>query len=214
MKRAACLALAFALAPVAAEASSFKALPALEGQATPLKLRVLRYSGGTNGELAVEVQNPTDQSQTFVARGLYFVPEGDPDKAPQRLGAAGPFEWQDAQQKAHSGSELKLRPKQTLRLKLQVFCIDSHRASPTAEHSFRLGSARLPRELAQDIDRKAKEAVTRNRGDFKAAPAKSEIQQEVWSTRNKKWVPLEGERKNERPAPSKTHPVRHQRITE
>ncbi|HEY3355862.1 MAG TPA: hypothetical protein VGQ83_21595 [Polyangia bacterium] len=192
-------------------------LPPLEGGSSRLQMRVLRYTGGVNGEMVVEVQNAGPRPETFTAQGLYFVPEGDPDKAPQRLGAAGPFQI-DGQQGA-AVDKLPLPPGAKAQVRLQVFCIDSHRSSPTADHTFRLGKERLPRELRSEIEGKAKAALGRHGGKMPAA--KAAIQSEVWGARDKKWIRLDGERRQEknaspaprpqRPYPHK-HPVQQRRI--
>ena len=153
-------------------AGAYAPLPSADKQASGLQVRVVRYTGGTNGEMLVEVKNPTARPVSFSAEGLYFIPEGDPEKAPQRLGAAGPFlvqregTWKSAQ-------ALPLAARTAARLRLQVFCIDSHRASPTAQHAFRLAAQRLPKALRAEIEGGAKRAL----GQYRAMPAaKSAIQ--------------------------------------
>jgi len=101
-------------------------------------------------------------------------------------------------------------------VRLQVFCIDSHRGSPTAQHSFHLGAKRLPKQLRTEIDGKAKEALSRH--GFKMPAAKAAIQSEVWQARDKNWIKLDGERKQEKgprgtyqaPRPIHRHPMRIQ----
>ena len=171
-------------------------LPALAGGQSTIQLRIIRYTGGVNGEMVVEVQNTGSKTETFNAQGLYFVPEGDPDKAPQRLGAAGPFVLEGKNEKPLD--QLPLAPRAKAQVRLQVFCIDSHRSSPSASHSFRTGKDRLPRELRSEIDGKAKAALRQHGGKMPAA--KEAIQSEVWGARNKKWIQLDGERKNEKNA--------------
>jgi hypothetical protein len=176
-------------------ADGYGPLPTLDGSRSPLQMQIVGYRGGTNGEMVVKVRNPTAQPEIFTAHGLYFVPEGDPERAPQRLGAAGPFvvlsggEWKPAK-------ELPIPPLGEAELRLQVFCIDSHRASPSPANAFRLGSKRLPKTLRNEIEGKASGAIMRARGDYKAA--KSAIQSEVWGARDKKWIELDGERRNEK----------------
>jgi hypothetical protein len=56
----------------------------------------------------------------------------------------------------------------------------------------------MPKELATTIDNRAKSAAKKY--DSEAQPyaaAKSEIQSEVWRSRDSKWVPLDGEGKQE-----------------
>jgi hypothetical protein len=177
-------------------------LPALEGARGNLAVRIIRYTGGVNGEMVVEVQNHGSKAEVFSAQGLYFVPDGDPDKAPQRLGAAGPFQI-EGQGQPRVLEKLPLAPKAKAQVRLQVFCIDSHRGSPTAQHSFHLGKERLPKQLRNEIDTKAKAALSQHGGRMPAA--KAAIQSEVWQARDKKWIKLDGERKQEK-GPSQMHP--------
>ena len=73
--------------------AAFQPLPPEPGaKPTGLTVRVVSYNGSTNGAITVEVKNPTATEQEFTAAGLFFVPAMDPDKAPQRLGAVGPYE--------------------------------------------------------------------------------------------------------------------------
>ena len=74
-----------------AQAQTLKRVPALDGKAQPLTMRVVAYDGSTNGRMIVEVVNTGQQAETFIADGIYFVPGGNPEMAPQRLGAAGPI---------------------------------------------------------------------------------------------------------------------------
>jgi hypothetical protein len=171
-------------------------LPTVEGKRTSLKVQVVRYTGGVNGEMIVEVQNTGTKPETFTAQGLYFVPEGDPDKAPQRLGAAGPFVIDGQGDKPLE--QVQLAPKAKAQLRLQVFCIDSHRASPSASNGFRTAKDRLPQQLRQEIDSRAKAALKQHGNKMPAA--KAAIQSEVWGARNQRWIQLDGERKNERNA--------------
>jgi hypothetical protein len=188
-------------------------LPALDGARTNLSVRIIKYTGGVNGEMIVEVQNQGSRPEVFSAQGLYFVPDGDADKAPQRLGAAGPFQVV-GQGQPRALERLPLAPKAKAEVRLQVFCIDSHRSSPTAQNSFHLGKERLPKQLRVEIDGKAKAALGQHGG--RMAPAKAAIQSEVWQARDKKWIKLDGERKNEKgprseyqpaPRPIHRHPI-------
>jgi hypothetical protein len=162
-----------------------------------LEVRAIQYDGAVNGRLHVQVRNPAKTAQKFSAQGLYFVPEGNPDTAPQRLGAVGPM------QIANDGkevSEVDVAPGATLEVVLDVFCIDSHRPSPSPQNSFNIGAKRMPRELAQTIETRADAAVAAERAQGKAAPrpaAKSAIQGEVWRSRDSKWIELDGEGKQE-----------------
>src|SRR5262249_13202214 len=66
---------------------TFRAVPDAK-----LDVRAVQYDGSTNGKLVVQVKNNGKSAQKFSAQGLYFVPEGNPDSAPQRLGAVGPMQ--------------------------------------------------------------------------------------------------------------------------
>jgi hypothetical protein len=162
-----------------------------------LEMRAIQYDGSTNGRLHVQVRNPGKTAQKFSAKGLYFVPEGNADTAPQRLGAVGPM------QIANDGkeiSELDVAPGATVEVVLDVFCIDSHRSSPSPQNTFNVGVKRMPKELAQTIEQRADKAVDAARADGNAAPrpaAKSSIQGEVWRSRDSKWIELDGEGKQE-----------------
>lgn len=177
-----------ALAVVTA-ASSFDPVPGGNG----LQLRIVKYEGSTNGGMTIEVTNPTANEQTLSAQGLYFVPQGDPETAPQRLGAVGPM-------RLHQGDErretMKLAPGAAMTMTLDVYCIDSHRSSPTSQTPFRVAKDRLPQPLAKAIDTNAREKAGRFGGVY-APAAKSAVQSEVWRTRNEKWIQLDGEGKQE-----------------
>ncbi len=105
-------------------------IPGLQaGQPSGLKLRIVKYQGDTNGSMLVDVVNDEPVPQPFVATGLYFVPKGDPETSPQRLGAAGPFDVVGAKG-ASPKDQLIVAPGATVRLELQVFCIVTPRRSP------------------------------------------------------------------------------------
>jgi hypothetical protein len=174
-----------------AAAKNFVALPALDAGGSDLKIRFVRYTGGTNGEMVVDIKNGTRKAQSFNAEGLFFVPDGDPEKAPQRLGAAGPFRAQAG--KAWKESEkIQVAAGQTRRVHLQVFCIDSHRSSPSASHTFSIAKKRLPKKLRQKIVTGTKGLIKNHKGDTKKA--KSAIQNHVWKSRDADWIELQGER--------------------
>jgi hypothetical protein len=168
--------------------TKFKAVPGAS-----LEIRATTYDGSTNGTLTVEVRNPSKTAQKFIATGLYFVPEGNPDQAPQRLGAVGPM--QITQGDAKEKTELVIAAGATVEVKLDVFCIDSHRASPSTANVFNVGVSRLPKELAATIEGRADAAVRAKRAPRPAA--KSEIQSEVWKSRDAKWIQLDGEGQQE-----------------
>jgi hypothetical protein len=161
------------------------------GPPAGVSLRIVKYDGATNGVLQVEVKNTRDETTQFSARGLYFVPQGNPNEAPQRLGAVGPFSV-----KTERGWErresLALPPGATARLKLDVYCIDSHRSSPNSSTAFRVANDRVPEKLANDIANDA-EGAARGYGGVSAPAAKSAVQSQVWKNRDKKWIKLDGE---------------------
>ena len=91
------LALALALVPSLAFASDFIPLPEVGGKNKQIEIRFVRYTGGSSGKMIVDIRNKSPKRATFKAKGLFFVPQGDAERAPQRLGAAGPFETQGQQ---------------------------------------------------------------------------------------------------------------------
>lgn len=186
--------LAALAAPAAAAAPLVVPVPAIEGQpASHLKARVVAYSGHTNGDITVEVTNTGATAETFLAQGLYFVPEGPANEAPQRVGAVGPIlpEGATARQ-AH----LEVPPGARVKVHLDVYCIDSHRHSPSPSTQFNLATTRMPRELAGQIAHDSGEAA-RPLGGVSAPAAKGAVQSEVWKNRDKKWIKLEGEGRQE-----------------
>ncbi len=160
-----------------------------------LQVRAVEYDGATNGKLKVQVRNTGTAAQKFSATGLYFVPEGDPDSAPQRLGAVGPMQLAG---NARAVSELVIKPGQTVDVALDVFCIDSHRSSPSPSNVFNVGATRLPKQLATKIEQRADAAVKAaiDAGDDRPA-ATDDIQREVWNTRDAYWHELDGEGRQE-----------------
>lgn len=186
------------LAPGLAAAGPVAPLPSPAGGKSALAVRIVGYTGGVNGEMVVEIRNTGSKAEVFGAQGLYFVPDGNPEVAPQRLGAAGPFRLQD-DAAGSARDKLALAPRATAQVRLQVFCIDSHRSAPTAQHSFHLGKERLPRELRAQIESRAKAALGAHGGSMPAA--KAAIQSEVWHARDSKWIRLDGERRHEKGGP-------------
>lgn len=166
----------------------FKAMPD-----SKLQIRAVEYDGSTNGVLTVQVKNTQKTAQKFVATGLYFVPEGDPDTAPQRLGAVGPMQIATGKKEVN---ELEVAPGATVEVQLDVFCIDSHRPSPSPQNKFNIGASKLPRELAATIEKRAEAMVMESAAEGYAAPrpaARAKIQGEVWKSRDAKWIKLDGE---------------------
>lgn len=173
--------------------TGFAPIPAEQtnGQLTGLELRIVAYNGATNGELEVDVRNPKDHPMTFSAKGLYFVPEGSADRAPQRLGAVGPFQIKGAQGWERK-EQLSLAAGSTTRMRLDVYCIDSHRASPSSSTGFRLAKDRVPKTIVDSIQQDAERAA-KPMGGVSAPAAKSAVQREVWKNRDKQWHRLDGE---------------------
>jgi hypothetical protein len=173
--------------------TKFKGVPG-----SSLQIRAVEYDGSVNGTLKVQVKNTQKTAQKFTAAGLYFVPQGDPDTAPQRLGAVGPMQLATDSKKEQASIEVPAGA--TVDVALDVFCIDSHRGSPTPKNVFDVGASRMPKELSQQIEKGADEAVAVERKAGKAAPrpaAKGAIQSEVWKSRDSNWVELDGEGKQE-----------------
>jgi hypothetical protein len=179
--------------PAPAAATSFEKLPGDAGKQSPLLMRIVKYEGSTNGAITVEVKNPTGQPQEFSAKGIYFVPTGSPNEAPQRLGAVGPFQLQRSE-----GSQSQRLDRTTIaagaiqRMTLDVYCIDSHRASPSSSTSFRIAKDRVPAPLVKAIDADAHKSAE-SYGGVSAPAAKGAVQSEVWKNRDKKWIKLDGE---------------------
>lgn len=166
-----------------------------------LVVRAVEYDGSVNGTLKVQVKNTDKVAHQFTATGLYFVPEGDPNSAPQRLGAVGPMRLGD---NAKERTQIDVPAGQTIEVALDVFCIDSHRGAPTPANKFDVGATRMPAELAQAIEQRADAAVSETKAaNPTAAPAmtramaKNAIQSGVWQTRNQKWTKLDGEGQQE-----------------
>lgn len=183
--------------PLLAAAGPFEPVPPVEPKdaQSPFALRIVAYDGSTNGVLTVDVRNAADKPAVFTPQGLFFVPEVDPDEAPQRLGAVGTLTViKDASIERHE--RITVAPGQTVRAQLDVYCIDSHRASPTSSTPFRLGKSRLPKQLVQQNETAAK-AAARGSDAAAAPPAKALIQSEVWKNRDAAWVPLDGEGRQE-----------------
>ena len=173
--------------------TKFKAVPG-----SSLQIRAVEYDGAVNGTLKVQIKNTQKTAQQFTATGLYFVPEGDPDTAPQRLGAVGPMQLATDSKKEQASIEVPAGA--TVDVALDVFCIDSHRGSPTTKNVFDVGSTRMPKELSHQIETGADEEVAKARRSGESRPrpaAKSGIQSKVWESRNKNWVELDGEGKQE-----------------
>ena len=177
---------------LAAAATGFDKLPGEQGKTSPLLMRIVQYAGSTNGAITVEVKNPTSQPQEFSAKGVYFVPTGSANEAPQRLGAVGPFQLQSANGASQRMDHTTIAAGATARMTLDVYCIDSHRASPSSSTSFRVAKDRVPEPLMQAIDEDANKSAA-GYGGVSAPAAKGAVQSEVWKNRDKKWIKLDGE---------------------
>ncbi len=194
--RAAFAALLLFSLPAAAD-KSYAPIPSEQtgGKATGLEMRVVDYRGSTNGSIEVEVRNPTNHPVEFSAKGIYFVPDGDPDHAPQRVGAVGPFQVKQGNEWQRE-DKLTLAANATALLKLEVYCIDSHRGSPSSSTSFHVAKTRVPKPMVEAIDHDAAQAAD-PMGGVSAPTAKGAVQSQVWKNRDKKWIRLDGEGKQE-----------------
>jgi hypothetical protein len=186
------LASLLALAGVAHADGKFHAVPK-----SKLSLRVVQYDGEVNGELTVEIKNRGGRAERFTAQGLYFVPDGDPDQAPQRLGAVGPILAEDTREDA-----ISIPAGGKVTVKLDVFCVDDHRDAPTSETPFTIARHRMPKQLATEIDRNGR-AAAKNAGGVDKDHAS--VQDAVWETRDEKWVKLDGEGAQEKAKSSPHH---------
>lgn len=207
LTRLAVVCLALLLAAPATADRGYSSIPAetsdhaVEGQApatakgSGLDLKVVAYDGSVNGELTVEVRNPSKSELEFSAQGLYFVPKGDADQAPQRLGAVGPMQIAEGAQ-SRRVDKLKVPAGATMKVKLDVFCIDSHRPAPTSKTAFSLGTKRLPAKLRSTIETRAKAAAD-SEGGYAAPAAKGKMQSEVWRSRDAEWIEIDGEGRQE-----------------
>jgi hypothetical protein len=176
---------------------TFTPIPADQtgGKTTGLELRIVRYDGAVNGVLEVEVKNPRQEPVEFSAKGLYFVPQGSADEAPQRVGAVGPINVK-TQQGWLRRDNVTIQPGEIIQAKLDVYCIDSHRGSPSSSTSFRLAKDRVPKRVYDAIDRDAAKAAS-GLGGVSSPKAKSAVQSQVWKNRDEKWIELDGEGKQE-----------------
>ena len=134
MRRSIMFALAVAGVSVAFVASAaaddlFHPMPPAAGQDGQFELRTVQYDDGVHGEMTVEVHNLGDKAANFSARGLYFVPDDNPNIAPQRLAVVGGV---------RTGSEdaprelISLAAGATARVRFDVYCIDEDRHAPSS----------------------------------------------------------------------------------
>ena len=168
-------------------ADNFVAMPEAKANAANLKIRFVKYDGSTNGAMVVEVKNTGRTTATFKSDGLFFVPKGNPEKAPQRLGAAGPFtEIAGKKHIVRQNGELAIAAGETKKLRLEVFCIDSHRSSPSPSTKFSIAKNKLPKSLRKELKTGNQAIYRRNKGDLEKA--KSAVQSNMWKTRNKQKI--------------------------
>ena len=100
-------------------------------------MRIVEYQGKTNGKMVIDIMNEGRAEEEFIAKGIYFVPkeirrQHHNDLAQPVLSSKG--EWTMAAARRHSH-----QPRQTVRMELDVFCIDSHRESPPQRPMDRVG---------------------------------------------------------------------------
>lgn len=182
--------------PASVRADDFVAMPGAKGAQKDLKLKLVKYDGSTNGVMVVEVKNTGKSNVDFEALGLFFVPEGDPKDAPQRLGASGPFTEIAKGGKTVHEEKVGLSAGETKTLQLEVFCIGSHRSSPSSATRFAIAKNKLPKDLQRDMKSSNQAIYKRHKGDIHMA--KPAVQESMWENRDKKWIKLEGERANEK----------------
>lgn len=178
------------LVGTAAADDRFHPVPAAPGQSPGLELRVVRYGQGVHGEMVVEVKNAGAAPATFVASGLYFLPDpqGDED-APQRLAIVGGI---------RAGSEdapsdlVSVAAGATRKLRFDVYCIDSSRHSPSTAQPYTLASARLPARVVTEIG--AQTHTTLRGVELRPSPEQASlIQSQVWEARRRTRARLLGE---------------------
>lgn len=186
-------ALLLGLSTMAQARSGYKRLPALGGKGRTLRIKIIGYKGG---KMHVKVRNVGTKRATFKADGLYFVPDGNAERAPQRMGAAGPMEVSVAgawkRKMAHG-----IGAKGTATFRLDVFCLDSHRASPSDGQAFSVARKRLPKALRRKIVQ-GSNRIYRKARRYKRPSPRGAIQGYIWKVRNKRWIKLQGERRNEK----------------
>ena len=125
-------------------------------------MRIVQYEGSTNGAITVEVKNPTEQPQEFSAKGIYFVPTGNAERGAAAAGRRRPVPAAEPPTAPRSGMDhTTIAAGATARMTLDVYCIDSHRASPSSSTSFRVAKDARP-EAARAGDRRGR--VARRRG--------------------------------------------------
>ncbi|MBL4636191.1 MAG: hypothetical protein JKY56_20190 [Kofleriaceae bacterium] len=195
--------------PSPAQAKDFVTMPEATGAEKNIQIRFVKYDGSTNGEMVVQVKNTGKTTANFRAEGLFFVPQGSPEKAPQRLGASGPFTESGKRGKRVHQEKLALAPGESKTLRLEVFCIDSHRSSPSSNTQFSLAKNKLPKKMQETMKSSNQAIYKKNKGSLRKS--KSAVQSNMWKVRDADWVKLEGERAVEK-APrngKRRHPMQN-----
>jgi hypothetical protein len=145
-----------ALAASASADDRYHPMPPGPGQDGKFELRVVQYDDGVHGEMTVEVHNLGNVSSNFSARGLYFVPDDNPNTAPQRLAVVGGV---------RTGSEdaprdvIQVAAGGTMKVRFDVYCIDEDRHSPESTTQFTMARTRLPADLSVAIEGTTAEVV-------------------------------------------------------
>ena len=176
-------------ATAAAADELFHPVPSAPGQAGPLELRVVRSGHGVHGEMTVEVRNPGSAATTFVASGLYFLPD-DNDEA-QRLTMVGGIRA-GSEDAPSDGIAVAAGASRTMRF--DVYCIDENRHAPPLAQPFTLAARRLPPKVTQAIADETRAVVAGfelRANDEQAAM----IQSLVWQARRATRARLLGERR-------------------
>ena len=184
-------------------------MPDASGAEKNIQIRFVKYDGSTNGEMVVQVKNTGKTTANFRAEGLFFVPDGSPEKAPQRLGASGPFSESAVGKggKRIHQEKLALAAGESKTLRLEVFCIDSHRSSPSSSTQFSLAKKKLPKKMQQTMKSSNQAIYKKNKGSLRKS--KSAVQSNMWKVRDADWVKLEGERAVEKaPRSKRMHPIK------
>lgn len=176
-----------ALSGVAVADDQFHPVPGAPG----LELRVVQYGRGVHGEMTVEVANRGGAASTFVASGLYFLPDDDGGDPPQRLTMVGGI---------RAGSEdapvdgVAVAAGATRKVRFDVFCIDEHRHAPPLDQAFTLAAQRLPARVTREIVAQTKH-VFRGVELRPTAEQESTVQSLVWEARRQVRTRLLGDRR-------------------
>ena len=113
----------------------FTPLPSLDKKRTTLQMRIVEYQGETNGKMVIDIMNEGRAEEEFIAKGIYFVPKeirrqhhNDLRGRSLRKG-----EWRSQR------DAIAIQPRQTVRMELDVFCIDSDGQAPPQRPMDRVG---------------------------------------------------------------------------